>query len=57
MLLDMEISQKVCKVVPYTNAQENREYYTSDSEDDSDVSQEIVQPKKKYHKESGKNSL
>lgn len=34
MLLDMEISQKVCKIVPYTNAEANNEYYTS-SEDDS----------------------
>jgi hypothetical protein len=34
MLLDMEISQKICKIVPYTNANANNEYYTS-SEDDS----------------------
>ena len=55
MLLDMEISQKVSKVVPYTNAHENREYYTSESEDDSDVSQVIdTKTKKTHYKESGK---
>ena len=40
MLLDMEISQKICKIVPYTSAASNNEYYTSseDNSDDSDDS-------------------
>ena len=32
MLLDMEISQKICKIVPYTSAECNDQFYTSDDE-------------------------
>ena len=32
----MEISQKICKVVPYTTATDNKEYFTHDSDSSED---------------------
>lgn len=40
MLLDMEISQKICKLVPYTAAEDNREDYTSSSDSSDESSNE-----------------
>jgi hypothetical protein len=35
VLLDMEISQKICKLVPYTNRSDNKEaYYIAESDDE-----------------------
>lgn len=52
MLLDMEVSQKICKVVPYTNASVNKHFY--DIESDSSISRSSLndsfQPSE--HKES-----
>lgn len=45
MLLDMEISQKVCKIVPYTSAAANNQYFTSSDSDSQNDDDETVHTK------------
>jgi len=46
ILLDMEVSQKICKLVPYTNANDNKEAYTSrESVSDNDRTNSHEKPK------------